>query len=443
MHIGSGFARVLQRGILLVGLCAGFLLIAGCGSGGSGGSQQGIGAVSNICLSQTGILTTPETTSTNTLPIYLGSAGDNSPNVCGQFINDPCTDVTLCTASGSDCQTINNVLIDTGSSGLRVFASVLSNTADFTVVGINGQPVGECAQFGIGSYGDWGYLVYAQVGLGKEPPVTVPIQIIDPTFAGQYTSSGTSSPSNTSCGSSFTPDTSPSQAGFNAILGVGLGVHWCGSTCATSTSPGYYFTCPSSSCSPSTLSLCSQDQNPVDSLPTDGNGVALDLPPISSSTNSLTGTLYIGIGTESNNTPAAGVTAYPATGPPNFVFDTTFNGTTYNADSYPKLAYIDSGSPEYYFTDSSIHTCSEFGSQFYCPSGEDTLSATIAGDNGSPVITVSFSVATPASGALIFDNIGSLGGGFDWGLPFFFGREVFVGINGKTSTLGTGPYWAF
>ena len=32
---------------------------------------------------------------------------------------------------------------------------------------------------------------------------------------------------------------------------------------------------------------------------------------------------------------------------------------------------------------------------------------------------------------------------FDWGLPFFFGRDVYIVIEGKTTSKGTGPYFGF
>jgi hypothetical protein len=46
-----------------------------------------------------------------------------------------------------------------------------------------------------------------------------------------------------------------------------------------------------------------------------------------------------------------------------------------------------------------------------------------------------------------FANIGgSIGGGpnsFDLGAPFYFGRNVYVGLESTSSALGTGPYWAY
>jgi hypothetical protein len=50
------------------------------------------------------------------------------------------------------------------------------------------------------------------------------------------------------------------------------------------------------------------------------------------------------------------------------------------------------------------------------------------------------------SGYNVYLESGADAGGsnsFDWGLPFYLGRNVYLGFEGKTSSLGTGPYWAF
>jgi hypothetical protein len=36
-----------------------------------------------------------------------------------------------------------------------------------------------------------------------------------------------------------------------------------------------------------------------------------------------------------------------------------------------------------------------------------------------------------------------LGGVFDFGLPFFFGRNIYTAIEGKSTPGGTGPYVAY
>ena len=122
--------------------------------------------------------------------------------------------------------------------------------------------------------------------------------------------------------------------------------------------------------------------------------------------------------------------------------------TIYNSITYDSC--LDSGSntlspPDCFTADSS---------GFLAPSCSVNLSATNESATTRTRSTVSFQIASVNSlTGNAFNNLGSetfdypgLGPVFDWGLPFFFGRTVFVGLNGKTaSSLGsaTGPYWAY
>jgi hypothetical protein len=63
-------------------------------------------------------------------------------------------------------------------------------------------------------------------------------------------------------------------------------------------------------------------------------------------------------------------------------------------------------------------------------------------------VNVAFSIANALplinSQSVVFNNLGGPSpASFDWGVPFFLGRTVFVGIEGQSSSAGTGPYWAY
>jgi hypothetical protein len=76
------------------------------------------------------------------------------------------------------------------------------------------------------------------------------------------------------------------------------------------------------------------------------------------------------------------------------------------------------------------------------------VSTSVQGTNGASG-SVDFSVenadtlfANPAD--FVFADLGGdFPGAFDFGLPFFFGRNVFVAIEGKSAPSGTAPYWAY
>lgn len=344
----------------------------------------------------------------------------------GSYINKPCVSVTLCSPGTSTCQTVSDILLDTGDSGLRIFRQVL--TVPLTQVASGAGSLAECIQYADGS-SVWGPVKRAGVILANEPAVQVPIQVIDSTFAGAPAA----------CAAAYQ---TPLQAGYNGSLGVSFFEQDCGDTCRDNTSNGVYYACSGGVCSEAKAELADQVNNPVAALPVDNNGVLVQLPGVpAGGATTVSGSLILGIGTRANNIPS-GVTRYPASAAGNFF--TTFDGSTYGS-------FIDTGSNGLFFPATLAGTlpdCAFPNAAWFCPPVTRSLSAVNTGSLGSPSGTVSFQIgnfdslmATPNN---VFSNIGGgYPGGFDWGLPFHFGRNVYIGIEKKSSSLGTGPYWAY
>ncbi|MDF0676438.1 MAG: DUF3443 domain-containing protein [Nitrospira sp.] len=381
-------------------------LVSACGSGGGNG---GAGSPSP-----------------NVLTMTVGGSG-----VCANAnVNRACTQITICQPGTSACQTISDILVDTGSIGVRIFGSVLSSSLQPELES-QGHPIGECVSFVDGS-ALWGPVQLADVVLAGEPAVTVPIHVIAPTFAGQ---SSSQNPCNA------VADSDPVIAGFNGILGIGLFTHDCGITCEINDNNNRYFSCVASTCGSVAAPLSTQVQNPVWLLPSDKNGVILTLPNVpATGAPALSGSVILGIGTASNNSPPPGISTFSTD--PSGSLTTVYNGTT-----FPQ-SIIDTGSNGYFFPDSTLPLCLMPVQDFYCPLATASLSATLFGVNARQA-TVPFQVANAANllqtGNTVFNNLGgpSSSSTFDWGLPFFLGRVVFVGIEGQLSTLGTGPFYAF
>lgn len=406
-----------KSGIVTAAACGALLFAGACGGSGSSPSQT----------------QTPPPTGANvaTLTVNAGPAGI--------YANGAFTSVTVCTPGTSTCQTIDGVLVDTGSSGLRLLSSALTVSLpqqNYT----DGNPVAECLPFVIGY--TWGPVQTADVEMAGEKASSVPVQVINETAFPL--------PSSSLCASNpGGPSDTLNTLGANGIVGVGNFEQDCGGACALPPStpqnptqnPNLYYECPAAGCTAIAESLTLQVENPVALFSTDNNGVIIELPSASGPLATLTGSLVFGIGTQSNN-GLNGAIVYPVDDNGNFV--TSFNKAQYNE------SFIDSGSNAFFFPDSGIPVCAD-DTAFYCPTSTLSLSATNAGYNGTPTGTVNFSVANADN--LFNDNLtanvfGQLAGpntitSFDWGLPFFYGRNVYTAIEGKSTPGGTGPYWAY
>jgi hypothetical protein len=452
---------MMRRLVLLAAL-----LLTACGGG--GGSSTG--ALSSTSSSSTGGETgTTGTGTTGTSPTLAANATaivvDQGPAGLdvgpGGYIqaNFPYVTVTVCApGSTTNCQVIDHVQVDTGSIGLRILAPVLTPSllaALPTESDTQGNPVGECYGF-VDSY-MFGSVRTADVSVGGEKVAGMPFQAVGDT--GQFAAV----PSK--CSSGAGQDLNTVQiAGENGVLGVGVTGTDCGSLCET---PGdyaaaIYYDCPSSGCgaiitrNSSTTAPFQQLPNFAAALPVDNNGVIMSLPTApAGGAASLSGVLYFGIGTETNNAlgSATVLTTTTSESPLGAGFiNTAFLGETLSE------SYIDSGTNLLLFVDSAIPGCSGDDAGYYCPASEVTVNPTLEGLNGAAE-AVALTVAN-ADTLLATDypvlpglagnpdtfpggGLGALSNTFAFGLPFFFGRNVYFGIEGASAGTVSGPFFAF
>ena len=371
--------------------------------------------------------------------------------------NEAFTSVTVCVPNTDSCQTIDHVLVDTGSSGLRLLSSAGGGELTLSLPQANdssGNPLYECLVF-LDGY-TWGSVSTADITVAGEKASSAAVHVVIP-------SSVSPAPPG-SCSSQNPPGGSGNEGdslmafGANGILGVGLFQQDCGLACT----PGFqlqdfYYDCPASGCNPIAVPLAQQVSNPVIFFASDNNGVLIQLPAVpDGGSATVNGSLIFGIGTQSNNgLGTANVYVVPDSGANAGDIVTVFppGGTGYNQ------SFLDSGSNGIFFLDSNttgIPMCASPNNTWYCPTtSPDNLTATNQGQTlngavGSP-ISVDFSIEDATT---LFNNNGgnntafsTLGapntGAFDWGLGFFYGRNVFTAIENLTSPGGVGPYYAY
>ena len=402
-------------------------------------------------------------TTSNILSIAV-DGGPFASQPGGIYPNGAFASVTIChPGSTTNCVTVDNLLVDTGSVGLRVLQSEVSSLGLPTVNASNGSAAYNCVSFVDGSF-LWGPVQSATLTMAGEVASSVPIQVISSSTANIPTS----------CSNGGVNENTQTSLGANGILGVGLEPFDCGVACDTSsgsatppsTSPAYY-TCSSSGCTPAFASCGSecddsssveQVTNPVVGFPLDNNGVIVELPSISGSAATLTGSLVFGIGTETNNQFSTSASVFTVACD---FFNTTYpvGGQAFDIDPSSCTgpgSFIDSGSNAYFFynVNNALAVCPSTSSAaaFYCPTSLTSLSATVEDPNTQFSETVNFSIDNAqtlfSSGDAAYSTLGGpvpAGDGFDWGLPFFYGRNVYVAIDGQAqpSGLANAPWWAF
>jgi hypothetical protein len=322
--------------------------------------------------------------------------------------------VTVCVPGTPSCQTIDHIILDSASVGLRIYKQAL--TIQLPPEQDHGQPLADCAQFASGY--TWGSVNMANVVLAAEPAALTPVQVIDFSFE-------TASPPCDPTWGVLTQDTLHA----NGIMGIDQ----IQSDLAVG---GFaeYFLCQGGTCSSDgAVTTAMSVQNSIFLLPQDNNGIFIlvkQIPCIGSS--EIGGSLILGIGTEPVNGGAADNDPNVVSeGSPYTKFDDPIYSftTIYKGSRFDHASNLDTGTP--WLNVPNLPPLLRYCGDQFCPNPSPVnLSAVLQG-HYQVNQTLLFQIANDTdNGNTALNNFASqISVGVVWGFPFFYGKSVMIMYN--------------
>ena len=433
--------------------CVSFLI--GCGGGGGDSSVTSITGGGLNALRASPPVSVPFLQQSNNLSVIV-EGGPTSGFSLSPNANILYATVTVCQpGDSSKCQTIDHVQVDTGSVGLRILASKVSQLGLPPVTLDSGGQAWECYPFVIG--GLWGANAVADVGLGQQWATAIPVQLIqdDASAAVQVTSDCTKAANGHILDSA-------GALGSNGILGIGSVTLDCGLLCLSGDYSGsyvQYYSCPpdaanSSVCLGTAIPVNQQVFNPIAALKNDNNGVVLVLPSVTGlGASTASGELIFGINTQGNNQLGSSAKQIRLGVDWQNNRQSYLNITTLYKGQTIFNSYLDTGTNGLFFKDDTVTRCQ--GSTWYCPVSFAVQTAMLS-DGDLPQqnqVSVQFNIGN-ADTLFTTTNtaFGDLAGAppstssgapsFSWGLPFFYGRRVYLSIWQQAGAV-SGPWYSF
>jgi hypothetical protein len=437
-------------GVAAAACCA---VLASCGGGNSTETTLiGTGATASPAGTEV-VLSQPQGSNTTEIVVDAGPGSSTGFSSFG-VANLPYVTVKICSpGSATACVTIDHVLLDTGSVGLRVLRSAVAGLNLPTAADASGTLV-SCYAFVLGAI--WGPLAQADLTIGGETASNLPLQIIDDSQPAVFAAPA-------DCQKAANGSLLNSQGSLLAkgVLGIGMIAYDCGQNCADGFYPNYtvYYRCTTASvCAATAVPAEQQVQNPVVHFSPnsdgtrDDNGTIVMLPAVPDLGAAVVrGRLVFGIGTQTNNQLPLGSSILRVQTDTSrddyFYVQSSVGGQT-----YPN-SYIDSGSNGYFFDSASLsQACiaAGKGATWYCPSAQQNLNAVITGADGM-TRSVSLSIGNAdllfAGTNTAFPTLAGAAGAanpgvFAWGLPFFYGKAVYTSIWFQRLSEN-GPWYTF